>query len=295
MTRRSLTIACIALLCIPLRAEAQIDSLAQPVHPELRWRVEAPLFASGAALLVIGKNLSITRKTVPPEGLDPSDVGWSVDRRVIGKASTRADANSDNYRDAAFVYPVVLAYISQPAGSRAGGTFRRSVEYSEALMVAEGFTLLLKGLTDRPRPFTYLPVDQRPDDDAYDVTDDDSFRSMPSGHATSAFCAAGFAVADLLISRPDASWQARVGAGLVGGFLAGATVGLRIEGGQHFPSDAVAGGLIGTAAGIGVPLIHHHVDSAGQRAALPSGRAWRDAFLGEAIGITLGVLVAKTY
>jgi hypothetical protein len=269
--------------------------VAQPVHPELRWRVEAPLFASGAALLVVGKNLTITRQPVPPEGLDPSDVGWSVDRRVIGEPSTRADINSDYFDVAAVAYPMVLAFVSQPAGSRADGTLRRFVEYSEALMIAEGLSTMIKGLADRPRPFTYIPADQRPDQDAYDVTDDDTFRSMPSGHATSAFCAAGFAVADHLISRPDASWQARVGTGLVGGFLAGATVGLRIEGGQHFPSDAIAGGLIGTAAGIGVPLIHRHVDSEGQRAALPSGRAWRDAFLGEAIGIALGVLVAKTY
>lgn len=292
---RACALVCLALIGFPRGAEAKTDSLAQSVRPELRWRVDAPLFATGAALYAVGSNLNITHKLVPPEGLDPSDVGWSVDRRVIGQRSTHADTQSDYYRDAALVYPILLAFVSEPSDTRVSGTLQRSVLYAEAVLIAEGLSTIIKGATDRPRPFNYLPVGQRPDTPPYDVTADDAFRSMPSGHAISTFCAAGFAITDHLISRPDANWKERAGSAFVGGFLAGTTSGLRVEGGQHFPSDIIVGGLLGTATGVAVPLVHHYVSRTGRRAPLPSWRAWKQAILGEAIGITAGILVAKTY
>lgn len=288
-------VALLALLGIPCRADAQVDSLAQPVRPELRWQTEAPLIAAGAGLFAVGANLSITHKSVPPEGLDPSDVGLSLDRRSIGENSTHADTQSDYFRNAALAYPLVLALASQPSGARVSGTLRRSIPYAEALLIAEGLSAVIKGSADRPRPFNYLPVDQRPDDPAYDATVDDAFRSMPSGHAIITFCAAGFAMTDHLISRPNASWEERVGTAFVGGFLAGTTAGLRVEAGQHFPSDTIVAGLLGTGVGITVPLLHHYVGPTARRAPSPSWRAWRQAILGEVLGIAAGVLVAQTY
>lgn len=214
---------------------------------------------------------------------------------VIGEASTRADTQSDYFRDAALAYPMALAFVSQPSGTRVSGTLRRSLLYAEALLVAQGLSKLIKGATDRPRPFTYLSINQRPNNPAYDVTADYAFQSMPSGHAITTFCASGFAMADHLISRPHAGWKERVGSAFVGGFLAGTTSGLRIESGQHFPSDAIAGGLIGAVTGVAVPLVHHYIGSAVRPVALPSGRAWRQAILGETVGIAAGLLVAQTY
>ena len=204
-------VVCLALFGVPYRAQAQRDAPAQSVHPELRWRIEAPLLAAGAALLVVGKNLSVSRKSVPPEGLDPSDVQCSFDRGVIGERSTRADTQSDYFRDAALAYPMTLAFASQPSRTRVSSTLRRSLMYGEALLVAEGLSKVIKGSADRPRPFTYLPANQRPNNPAYDAAADYAFQSMPSGHAISTFCAAGFAMTDHLISRPDASWKERVG------------------------------------------------------------------------------------
>ncbi len=288
-------VASIALLAVPCQALAQSDSLARGVQPELKWRVEAPLLGAGAALFAVGNGLTITRKVVPPEGLDPSDVAWSLDRRVTGQRSTTADNQSDHFRNAALVYPVVLAFVSQPSATRVTGTLKRTVMYVEAIGIAEGLSTLIKGAADRPRPFNYQPDSQRPDNPAYDVTADDAFRSMPSGHAVATFCATGFAITDHLISRPDAGWKERAGSALVGGFLASATASLRVEAGQHFPTDVMAGGLIGTATGVAVPLVHRYIGPAAKRAALPTGRAWKQAFLGWSLGIALGILVAKSY
>lgn len=290
-------VACASVgLAVPapaLASGASGDPPAASVRPELRWGLDAPLLGAGASLLVAGQLLDAATRPVPAAGLDPADVHWSFDRGVIGERSTQADNESNYVRDAALVYPLAVAFISQPPGTRLRGTLRRSAMYGEALLIAEGISLVLKSPIDRPRPYTYLPADRRPDDSAYDVTVGEAFRSMPSGHATVSFCAAGFAMTDHLISRPDAGWLERAGVPFAGGVLAGMTATLRVEAGQHFPSDVIAGGLIGTSCGVAVPLAHRYLDPDGRRAPLPSGAAWRQGIIGLIGGIGTGVLIAN--
>ncbi len=284
-----------ALLGLPCRIQAQGDAPAPPVRPEFRWIVEAPLLATSATLYAISSQLHVTRKLVPTQGLDPGDVHWSFDRNIIGEHNVRADSDSDYFRDAIVAYPMVLAYFCQPSGERLKGTVQRSFVYAEAILIAEGLSSVIKRTADRPRPYTYLPADERPHESAYDVNSEVAFRSMPSGHATIAFCASGFAMTDHLLSRPDASWQQRAGFSFIGGFLAGMTSGLRVEGGQHFPSDAIVGGLIGTASGVAVPLLHHYIGGQARRAAMPSAGAWWQAIGGQVAGIGAGLLAASFY
>jgi membrane-associated phospholipid phosphatase len=286
-------VMCLLLLGPAARAQAQGDVPAPPMHPRSRWLLDAPLLVSGATLLLVSRPLSVTRQVVPPQGLNPNTIFWSFDRSVVGNASTRADRASDYFAGAALAYPMMLAFVSQPSGTRWSGTLRRALVYSETILIAEGMASVLKNLADRPRPFTYLPVDQRPTTPAFDVTADEAFRSMPSGHATLAFSAATFAMTDHLISRPNASWQERVAISSLGGVMAGMTGLLRVEGGQHFPSDVIVGGLIGTASGITVPLVHHYITADGHRAGLPSGRAWWQAIAGYVGGIGVGIVAAK--
>jgi hypothetical protein len=288
-------IASLAFLGLAQSIPAQEPASTQPVHPEFKRLLDASLLASGVALLVVGNPIDVTRKPVPPEGLDPGDIHWSLDRGIIGKRSTRADSESDYFRDAAVAYPMVLRLISQPPGTRLSGTLWRSMEYIEAILIAEGVSAVIKNSADRPRPYTYLPADQRPNNRAYDVRVDEAFRSMPSGHATISFCAAAFAMTDQLISRPNASWQERAGVSFLGGFLAGMTAGMRVEGGQHFPSDTMVGGLIGIASGVTVPMVHEYIGADGHRAGRPSARAWWQAVAGLGAGTGIGFLAAHLY
>ena len=272
------------------QAHAQGDGQGVSFRPELQRTVDAPLFASGAVLLVVGSSLHVTNQLVPPEGLTPDGIRWSADRDVIGNLSERANGQSDHYRNAALIYPIAISAITQP-----GGTLRRSVLYAEALGITVGLTFLLKNSFDRPRPYTYVPADQRPSDSNFDVTRDEAFRSMPSGHTSVAFCAAGFVTADHIYSRPHVGWAERVAVPFAGGFLAGMTSGLRVEGGQHFPSDVIVGALIGTATGVAVPVLHQYVGVDGQRSVRPSGREWGRALVGLALGVGGGLLVAQSY
>jgi membrane-associated phospholipid phosphatase len=175
-----------------------------------------------------------------------------------------------------------------------GNVVRRPfVLYGEALLLAQACTELLKPVTDRPRPFTYLPSSERPTSPSYDVNSDHAFRSMPSGHATTTFVAASYAASDNLLSRPDAGWGEHVAVASIGGLLAGFTSDLRIKADQHFPSDVLVGGLIGTASGVSVPLLHRYVFPGGRRAAHPGGHAWLVTAAGYVLGAGAGVGLAS--
>jgi membrane-associated phospholipid phosphatase len=277
-----------SMTAAPLAAEPPDGSPASPIRPRYRWSVDAPLAGAAGGLLIVASRLSVSHQVVPPQGLDPATIHWAIDRRVVGKVSERADSDSDYFLVGSLAYPMVLAFASQPSGARLGGTLHRTLEYAEAYALAEGVNTILKSSIDRPRPYTYLPVGARPDNPAYDVTTDVAFSSMPSGHAVQAFTGAAFGVTDHLLTRPAASWQERVAISAVGGFLAGATATLRVEGGQHFPTDTFVGGLIGTASGVTVPLLHHYATPDGRRAPRPSGRAWWQAIGGFVGGMALG-------
>lgn len=287
---------CLALLCASGSVQAQSAASPSAVHPEYRWLSrDVPLLAASGTLLVAAHYLAVTRPLVPPTGLEPNGVRWFIDRNAIGNANVRADRDSDYFLMAALAYPALAAPLSQPAGARLSGSLRRSLEYVEAIALAEGLANVLKKSFDRPRPYAYLSSAERPTNASYDVRAEDAFRSMPSGHAVGAFAGASFAMTDHLLTRPHASWQERVAVASLGGFLAGMTATLRVKAGQHFPSDAVVGGLIGTASGMLVPLVHDYVDLNGQRAPGPSAHAWWQAIAADLGGIGLGVLAAQLY
>lgn len=148
---------------------------------------------------------------------------------------------------------------------------QRGVVAAEALLTSLTATELLKRVVGRPRPYTALAPD------AYDelgaladgylaghvtrspdgsVTyDDDATASFPSGH-TSTVAAGAFAVTTLaLLSRPDrrpaaALWY------LAPTALTAVTGYARVRALAHHPTDVLAGGLIGAASGVLVPLAH---------------------------------------
>ncbi len=123
-----------------------------PAQPRLSWRLDAPLAGAGATLLLASQFVNAGTRPVPPAGLNRGDIHWSLDRGVIGDRSTQADEQSDYTRDVVLAYPLVIAFVSQPSATRAGGTRRRTAEYGEALLLAEGLSVLLTNSIDRPRP-----------------------------------------------------------------------------------------------------------------------------------------------
>jgi membrane-associated phospholipid phosphatase len=255
--------------------------------------MDGSLVGGGIALIAGARLLDVNVRAVPPQGLDPADIRWSFDREQIGKLNTRALGASDLASATSVAYPMVVALVSQPSGQRISGTLKRSVIYLESYLLATATATFIKNSADRPRPYTYVSDAQRQGEAEYDVKDDEAFQSMPSSHASSSFCGAAFAMTDQLISRPHSGWVERVGVAYAGGVLASMTSTLRVSAGKHFPSDVLAGGAIGMASGVLVPMVHLYATPAGRRAPHPSGRAWLQALGGMTAGIVTGILIVE--
>ena len=296
-----LGVAPVALaLCLPPGVQSQlatsVDSVSAPTgvhpdrfYPDYRKGREITLSGVGAGALVIGILVSADSRDVPPQGLDPADIAWSVDRGVVGNNSLDADGASDWARNAAVLFPLVLGVAIGQANERWSDFGRRSLVYAETFLISQGVSYLGKTTLGRARPFAYLSEQARPNDPAYDVSKNRTFYSMPSGHSSSAWTGAALGMTEHLLRRPEASWGERAGIGLLGGALAGATSALRVEAGQHFPADVLAGAGIGIVTGVTVPLLHRGDQPQ------PSSEAWLQMLGGALAGTLLGVLVAQGY
>jgi membrane-associated phospholipid phosphatase len=261
-------------------------------RPEHRWTLDGPLLGASAACYVAALALDADVRPVPAAGLDPAAIRLTIDRDALGNLDPDAYLASNILLSAAIVWPIAFGAASAPSGERWRAAADRTVLFGEALLVANGVVSVLKVGVSRPRPFTYAPEAARPDGGHYDVGQDRAFYSMPSGHASNSWCAAGFAVTDHLLTRPQAGWVERAAVGFAGGLLATATATLRVEAGQHFPTDVLAGGAIGAASGVGVPLAHRWF--AGEaRVPMPPSRGWLQAGAGVLLGTGAGWLLAS--
>ncbi|MDH4351139.1 MAG: phosphatase PAP2 family protein, partial [Gemmatimonadota bacterium] len=137
---------------------------------------------------------------------------------------------------------LVVAGVADAASQEGGGPYVTGM--AESLVWSTAASELLKAGVGRPRPVLYtLQAPQA-------ALATDNLRSFPSGHASAAFAVATaywLARRDLTGSPGAAGWAA-VGAA--------ATVGvLRVVAGKHFPTDVIAGALLGIAGGVAVHAI----------------------------------------
>jgi membrane-associated phospholipid phosphatase len=176
---------------------------------------------------------------------DRGDVPW-FDRSALGRSSRGARLASQIAVSTMLVLPPTLDLLDV---RRRGGSWSHVGEdlvvMGEALLVDGALNQLAKVAVHRPRPLTY---------DGAPHPDKDDYLSFYSSHSSTAF-AVGMAYATTFSLRhPDSGYRYLVyGAVVVGG---GTTGLLRVLGGKHFPSDVVVGALVGSAVGIGVPLLH---------------------------------------
>jgi membrane-associated phospholipid phosphatase len=223
---------------------------AQSTAPyELHTQRELILSAGGAGLLLAGlavkegqEPLSLADIAV----LDPADIN-AFDRPATRRWSPDAATASDILAWSLLASPVVFA-ASELEG---GNAPTLAVMYVETLLLKNGVVQLLKGTTARTRPLAYNDDPDLPEGEKLRVS---TRRSFPSGHTANAFAAAVFLGTTYSRLHPDSRARTWV---WVGSLTAAGTVGfLRYGAGRHFPTDVIAGALLGSAIGYLVPKLH---------------------------------------
>lgn len=202
---------------------------------------------------IAGKSLPndyICSEMNPTERCDPADLN-SMDRGIIGKAS-KTWGNIGKYSFygiiAGAAVGAALDNALSPGEGRARGFFADTLIIAESTGLAVMTAHSIRFGIRRPRPTQY--------EGAADVNMSDVERhlSFPSGHSTTTAAITTSFATTFWLRHPDSPWRWVV----AGSSVALATVSGfgRVGAGRHFPSDAIAGQLIGTAFGILVPLAH---------------------------------------
>jgi membrane-associated phospholipid phosphatase len=213
----------------------------------LKTSREMILGGSGLVLAGFGQylNNNITLLTVNDiNHLSGEDVNC-FDHNAIQKYSPNAARLSDI---------LLVATLALPAGLFMSGNVRDDFStiglmYAENLLLVNSVSLITKGSVRRIRPYVY-----NPDAPLEDKLSKDAVRSFYSGHTTNAFASAVFFSVVYSDYFPDSQWKTPVWIGSLG---AASIVGiLRYGAGKHFPTDIIAGAVVGSAIGFFIPYIH---------------------------------------
>jgi membrane-associated phospholipid phosphatase len=119
----------------------------------------------------------------------------------------------------------------------------------QTLAIAQGFTQWSKSAVRRAAPVVY-----HPDAPAAALMHFEATRSYLSGHAATAFAAVAFLVASMhLRPTPVLFRRLALAVALPVAVIAGI---LKVVAGYHFPTDVLAGALVGASVGVLVPVLH---------------------------------------
>jgi membrane-associated phospholipid phosphatase len=187
----------------------------------------------------------------------PSECRWCVppsidaDIRKSLKADQTVGANIASYATVALTPVIVLGGLGIAGGQHGGGHF-----WEDTLIVGEAgattmlVTNLFKAAFGRERPFVHaLSAEQK---QSREPSSDDNV-SFFSGHASLAFsiATAGGTVAHLRgYDLEPYIWGVGLSLATVTGYL-------RLVADRHYFTDVLAGAAVGSAIGVGMPLLLH--------------------------------------
>ena len=244
--------ALLMLVSLPGHACAQpARASSAPASPfALRLSVDVPVMVASS---VIGLGWLLQDEVGPAACVPNCDRGRlpAFDRFVAGRYDENFKLGSDIAVAAVLVGSAGLLLFELGAVEL--------VIASEAVLVSAALTVALMYAVRRPRPFLYgqdAPLEERESGGAA--------MSFPSGHTANAFAAVTALFSIWHAHRPRSAapyWALAIGGALAASVGAG-----RVVSGDHFPSDVLAGALIGSAIGWATPELHR----TGSLALIPS-------------------------
>jgi hypothetical protein len=211
------------------------------------------LLYSGSGLLLTFTGL-ILRQSVSPltvteiNELDISSVN-SFDRKTVSSYSIDANNCSDHLQIIGWVMPFAFAI---PKETRKD-FWTIGLMTLETVLLTNGVTSILKGSTQRIRPYAYnedAPIDAK--------TKVETKLSFFSGH-TSNYAALSFFSAKIIADYSDKN-KVKILAFSTAAVSSAYMGYLRVKSGNHFMTDVIVGYAVGAAIGIAIPHLHKKHD-----------------------------------
>jgi membrane-associated phospholipid phosphatase len=204
----------------------------------------------GSGVIVLGTGAYLAGKSDKKfteeqiRGLSTESV-LSFDRSATGRWSPALARVSDAGLLLCVMSPAALMFSSGVAGE----VSTIGIMGTENLLGTMVVTAFVKNTVRRTRPYVY-----NPDVDMSFKMQKDAKRSFFSGHTSLAFCSAVFTSTVFSKYHPQSDLKPWVWASSL--TLASATGFLRYASGKHFPSDILAGAIVGSAIGYAIPRLH---------------------------------------
>ncbi len=243
-------LVCLLLIFCAHSAYAQKDTTKVKEQQVYNYNNKLDIPLTSAAALITFYNFSqIYSKERTDDGtilsLTPDDVN-SFDRSAAGNWDEGAKTASDFFFNAAIPLPLIVFAFDD---SMRKDYLRLTLLYLETMAFTGAAYSTSQQLNNRLRPFTYntgLELSRR--------TSGGARNSFFSGHTALVATSTFFLARVYNDYHPDSpyKWAFYGGAGLATYF----TGYFRVKAGQHFPTDVITGGLVGTAIGILVPYFH---------------------------------------
>lgn len=226
------------------------QQFAQPLRQptfEFKAKKDIPILVGSAAMVVSG---FVLKAKVPVlteaeiAALDPNSIN-AFDRGAMRQVR----ALDSNLSDYLLMFSAVSPLSVMASRSVRPEATAVAVMYFETAALTGGLINLSKGLFKRKRPYVY-----NPDVPLFDKQKVRARHSFFSGHvaASSSFMYLTAFMVDRYADRPVWKWVAWSGAVVVPGTVAV----WRYTSGKHFPTDVIAGYLVGAGTGLLIPWIH---------------------------------------
>jgi len=212
----------------------------------LSYPQEAVILGSGSALALVSLFIEQQASINPQEIflLDKNRINL-FDRSATYYYSKNLSLASDVLLIATVSLPLSFLFIDKTKED----IFSIGVMYLETLTLTYGLTNLTKNIVQRYRPYAYnsdVPLSEK--------LTLDTKKSFFSGHSSAAFASAVFfstIYSDQISSEKS---KTLVWAGSL--TLASSVALLRYFSGKHFPTDIIAGAVVGGLVGYSIPKLH---------------------------------------
>lgn len=238
----------------PSAAAAGAPPLEVDQHFSINPVSDIVLTGSGAGLSIV-LSLILSTGEIRPSPLTPGDQYklLSIDRVAVTQS---IDPNAGTYSNIGLYAAAGFALLDPLlSGVRDGwdAGVVDAVMYAESVSLTEVLTDLTKISVRRPRPIDYIQCEQAV---SQACSSTDLELSFFSGHAATVASISGTATYLAFIRSPHSPrpWLTLAAGTMLTAFVSYE----RVRAGAHFPTDVIAGSLVGGSIGVIVPHLHRH-------------------------------------